>query len=81
MTLTADTIHNNQRIDDLIIDAITGGIKDFDDIFFSVAKNYSISNCQGFFSVVEKRFKSLRRRGVISYNRSARLYFVNETEQ
>lgn len=81
MTLTADTVHNEQRIDNLIAEAISSGIKNLDNVFMYVAKKYSLSNCEGFFFVVEKRFKSLKRRGVISYDRSARVYFVTELEQ
>lgn len=81
MTLPADTTHKTEIIDELILDAIDLGYRNLDEVFMYVAKSYSLSSSRGFFSVVEKRFDSLRRRGLIVYNRSARVYVINEPGQ
>jgi hypothetical protein len=81
MTLTASTAHNERHIDSLIIRATVNCFDNFEDIFLYVSRNYSLSNSQGFFLVVEKRFKSLKRRGVITYDRSTRAWIKSETDQ
>lgn len=80
MTLAADTVHKIEIIDELILDAIDLGYRDRDEVFMYVAKSYSLSNSRGFFSVVEKRFASLKRRGMIVYNRHIRAWVTSSEE-
>lgn len=80
MTLAAGTVHKIEIIDELILDAIELGYRDRDEVFMYVAQRYSLSNSRGFFSVVEKRFDSLRRRGLIAYNRCTKAWVASSEE-
>lgn len=76
-TMTAVCItHNEVRIDNLIVNAIEDGFNTFDDIFLYVGRRYSLSNSTGFFSVVERRFKALKRDGAIAYDRAAKTWLT-----
>lgn len=75
-TLTPVCLHNEERIDGLIVDAIRNGSDTFDSIFLHVSRNYYMSNTPGFFFVVESRFKSLKRRSLISYDRQAKTWIT-----
>ena len=81
MTLATNIVHNERHIDKLITETIVDPFNDFEDIFLHVSRNYPLSNSRGFFFVVEKRFKSLKRRGVITYDRSTKTWIKGETDQ
>jgi hypothetical protein len=63
-----------EQIDDLIVQAVEAGKGNIDEIFSYVAPRYSKSNSTGFFFVVEKRFKSLKRKGVVVYDRDSKTW-------
>lgn len=76
MTVATCITHNEARIDNLIINAIEDGRNTFDDIFLYVGRKYALSSSTGFFSVVERRFKALKRDGVIAYDRAAKTWLT-----
>ena len=78
MTTSACIEHNEARIDNLIVEAIQDRQNTFEDIFLYVGRRYGLSNTAGFFSVVERRFKALKRTGAIVYDRNAKTWLAME---
>ena len=70
---------NTARIEVLIEKAIERGAKDFDDIFLYVGRN-SYNAPERFYFAVENVFKSMKRRGLVKFDRKASAWFLVETE-
>jgi hypothetical protein len=66
------------RIDRLILEAIDLGT--FEDIFLSVGKNFSGKRPPKFVDLVYRRLMKLRKDGVVSYDKSLRIWREGSAE-
>jgi hypothetical protein len=63
-------------IDELILEAVRNGNRTFEAIFLHVGRNFGGARPEPFFSVVERRQQALRRKGLISFDRSAQSWKI-----